>query len=332
MSATTLAPAAQRLLYESADLDAVREQVAATFAEHDMTVRKGPTLNLKLDLALGPQIIIGRMSYAAHTYIDAPPMRTCYHVNLPLAGVSLVSQGGVRQVSRAGETGVALLPTGPLSLTWSPDQEQYVVQLRKEQFEAHAAKLAGRPVEPIDFDLTFDLTSGAAQALLATARFVHAELIRPGGVATIPAACHELESALMTQLLMVIPSQLTRSLQGSPSPVRRNKIHEVLDLIDSDPSAELTTVELAARAGMSARALQAGFQDVVGISPTAYVRGVRLDRVHYELLSGTGGSVTDVAMRWAFYHPGRFAQQYRDRFGVLPSETARRLGKPKLVS
>jgi AraC-like DNA-binding protein len=272
------------------------------------------------------------MSYAADTFIDAPPMRTCYHVNLPLTGESLVCQGGRREVSRAGEAGVALLPGGPLSLTWSPDQEQYVVQFRKEQLEAHAAKLTGRGVEPIDFDLTFDLKAGAAQALLATARFVHAELIRPGGVATIPAACHELESALMTQLLMVVPSQLTRRLRAQPSPVRRTKIHEVLDLIDSDPSADLTTLELATRAGMSARALQAGFQDVVGITPTAYVRGVRLDRIHYELLSGTGGSVTDIAMRWAFYHPGRFAQQYRERFGILPSETVRQHRAQKLAS
>ncbi|MYS46588.1 helix-turn-helix domain-containing protein, partial [Streptomyces sp. SID5998] len=27
--------------------------------------------------------------------------------------------------------------------------------------------------------------------------------------------------------------------------------------------------------------------------------------------------------RWGFFHPSRFARQYRERFGVLPSETAR---------
>lgn len=47
--------------------------------------------------------------------------------------------------------------------------------------------------------------------------------------------------------------------------------------------------------------------------------------MHAELLSpGSRASVTDVAVRWGFFHLGRFAQQYRERFGVLPSETVRR--------
>jgi transcriptional regulator GlxA family with amidase domain len=97
-----------------------------------------------------------------------------------------------------------------------------------------------------------------------------------------------------------------------------------MEFIDENPGAGTTTADLAALAGVSARTLQAGFQEIVGMSPTAYLRGVRLDRVHQELAAGERGSVTDVAARWGFFHPGRFAQQYRDRFGVLPSETARR--------
>jgi transcriptional regulator GlxA family with amidase domain len=56
----------------------------------------------------------------------------------------------------------------------------------------------------------------------------------------------------------------------------------------------------------------------------AYLRGVRLDRVHLELVSDPRRSVTEVATDWGFFHPGRFAHQYRERFGALPSETARR--------
>jgi AraC-like DNA-binding protein len=36
------------------------------------------------------------------------------------------------------------------------------------------------------------------------------------------------------------------------------------------------------------------------------------------------GSVTDVAFRWGFTHPGRFADAYRERFGQASSETLRR--------
>lgn len=205
----------------------------------------------------------------------------------------------------------------------SPDDGQYLIQVRTEHLEAHAAKLLGRPSEPLDLGPTFDPTSSAAQALLATTVFVHAELIRPGGLSTMPVACHELESALMTQLLMVVPSQLTPLLSAAPRRMRRAGLRAVLDLIEADPTAVLSTADLAARAGLSPRALQVFFQDAVGVTPTAYLRAVRLDRVHYDLLAGTSGSVAEVAVRWGFYHPSRFARQYRERFGNLPSETAR---------
>jgi hypothetical protein len=37
-------------------------------------------------------------------------------------------------------------------------------------------------------------------------------------------------------------------------------------------------------------------------------------------------SVADVVARWGFFHYGRFASLYREKFGVRPSETLRRAG------
>lgn len=323
MITTAAVDTTRHLTFETADLEIARDRITQVFSEHDLAVGDASRLDLRVDFALAPRLMVGRMSYGAETAIEAPPMRTYYEVNLPTSGVSSARQHGVEGAARAGEAGVALLPAGELALSFSPDEEQFVVKVRKEQLEAHAAKLTGRSVEPIDFDLRFDVRSAAAQALLAIARFLHDEFVRPGGIATAPAACHDLESALMTQLLLVVPSQLTPQLHAEPGPARRTPVHDALDILDDDPASGLDTVELAARVGISVRALQAGFRDVVGMTPTAYVRGLRLDRVHYELLRGTQRSVTEVAMDWGFYHPGRFAQQYRDRFGNLPSETAR---------
>jgi len=58
----------------------------------------------------------------------------------------------------------------------------------------------------------------------------------------------------------------------------------------------------------------------------AHLRRIRLDRVHAELLRAGHADerIGDVAMRWGFFHPSRFARQYQDRFGELPSDTARR--------
>lgn len=309
--------------FRTADLDTAREQVSRTFARHEMRMTGGRVLDFRLDLAPSARLTLGKLRYGADITIDGPPMRLCYHVNLPVAGWSEAAQDGARAQSLAGATGVIFGPDAPLSVRWSTDATQYVVKLPKELLEAHAARLAGRPLDDgLGMALTFDLTGGPGQALLATASFLYAELSRPDGLASMPAARHEMESALMTQLLMTVPSRITPDLQARPAHTTRSRVREVMDFIDASPRLELTTADLAARAGIGARALQAGFQEVVGMSPTAYVRGVRLDRVHVELASGAG-SVTDVAAKWGFFHPGRFARQYRERFGQLPSETAR---------
>ncbi|WP_198432401.1 hypothetical protein [Rhodococcus opacus] len=88
---------------------------------------------------------------------------------------------------------------------------------------------ATREQRPVPPNRTHDdprLTSSAGQALVATAGFLYAELTRPDGISTIPAACHELESALITQLLMTVPSQRTQGLHGKPAHTWRSKIRE----------------------------------------------------------------------------------------------------------
>ena len=57
----------------------------------------------------------------------------------------------------------------------------------------------------------------------------------------------------------------------------------------------------------------------------AYLRRVRLDAAHSELLTADPGqvTVTSVAYQWGFASTSRFAAQYRAVYGVLPSHTLR---------
>ena len=54
------------------------------------------------------------------------------------------------------------------------------------------------------------------------------------------------------------------------------------------------------------------------------LKDIRLERARAELLAGGDGvSVTTVAMAWGFTHLGKFSNDYRARFGELPSQTLR---------
>ncbi|MFF1553018.1 AraC family transcriptional regulator [Rhodococcus erythropolis] len=310
-----------QLHFRTSELNVAHEFVSKSFSEHEIHAPDEGALRFELNIAPSPRLVIGKMSYGTEVTLDGPPIEFAYHINIPEIGSSTVAQGGNCRTFRAGEAGVVFAPHHPVSIRWSADCCQHHIQLPRAYFEAHAAKLIGRPVDhPIEFDLTFDLNSDAARSLRATARFLYTELSQPSGLALLPAACRELESALMTQVLMTIPNQLTDTVRTHPSysGTRRSKMQEALDYIEAHADAYLTTTDLAANLGISERSLQAGFQEFVGTSPNAYIRSVRLDRAHIDLIAGLG-TVSQIAARWGFHHAGRFAHLYRERFGRLPS-------------
>ena len=308
------------------DVEEARHYITDVYIPHDLETRDGRVLDFRLRYLASERLTVGHLVYGADAELLVPPMRDCYHMNLTLHGRTMVSQRGRRAATQATRSGVLFNPTDPFTVRWSPDAIQYAVKLPRRSVEAHLGKLINQPVErPIAFDLGFDLTSAAGQSLLSTVHFLRQELARPGGIATMPAARDQLESLVLTQLLLTVPNSYTDLLRAPEAPARHAHIRRVVDLIEAHPERDLTLAELADAAGTTARALQRGFKEVVGMSPTAYVRAVRLDRVHEELTHHRGAaSVTDVAMKWGFFHLGRFAQQYRERFGALPSQTARR--------
>jgi transcriptional regulator GlxA family with amidase domain len=80
---------------------------------------------------------------------------------------------------------------------------------------------------------------------------------------------------------------------------------------------------MAEQAGVSVRTLFAGFKNYLGTTPMAYLRELRFEQAHLELMQNEHLTVTDVAFKWGFTHLGRFSQEYKKRFGTLPSSTRR---------
>jgi AraC-like DNA-binding protein len=73
----------------------------------------------------------------------------------------------------------------------------------------------------------------------------------------------------------------------------------------------------------SPRALEYGFREIFGVSPITYIRCARLARVRRELCLSTQmhGRVTQLALKWGFWHLSQFSSDYYELFGELPSTT-----------
>lgn len=92
----------------------------------------------------------------------------------------------------------------------------------------------------------------------------------------------------------------------------------------AEPGRAWSPADLAEVGGVSVRRLQQAFRQHVGTTPFGYLHDVRLKRVHDDLIQGRGASVTEIALSWGVTHLGRFAGAYRQRYGMLPSESLAR--------
>jgi len=120
----------------------------------------------------------------------------------------------------------------------------------------------------------------------------------------------------------------------SPTPVSQTVsqgVRRAEALIAAHPDTPFTVDGLARAVGLSTRSLSRGFQRLRGYGPMAAVRRARLERVRLDLLTADPhNSVTSAAMRWGFFHLGRFSSLYASQFGELPSATRRSAGRSPL--
>jgi AraC-like DNA-binding protein len=313
-------------LLRTTDLDKAAEFVQSVYVPHKLNALSDGPLRFELSSFASARMTCGRLSFGAPIELVVPPMSTAYHVNLPIRGSATVRESSEEVVSRPGGTGVILDPDRPHTAVWDETAVLYAIKVTRSALEAHAGALLGRAAyEPVKFQLGFDVANLAGRGLVSAVRYLHKEMGREGGVSSSPILRGQLESYVITQLLMAVPNNLTSMLVEPARLPKRRHISRVVDYVAAHPRSPLTLPELATVAGISARALQEGFQEEFGVSPLTYVRTIRLEHAHAELQEAEeGDSVTEVATRWGFTHLSRFSEHYKRRFGVLPSATLTR--------
>lgn len=168
------------------------------------------------------------------------------------------------------------------------------------------------------------VSAAAARTWLATLDFACRTAARPDVAPLVAGATSRLVAAAALAAFphdgLTDPTAQDRA-DAHPATVRRAVAH-----IESHPDRDLTVADIAGAAYVTPRALQAAFRRHLDTTPMRYLRRVRLDRAHDELLAAAPGdtTVTAVAARWGYARPGRFAADYRAVHGTSPSQTLHR--------
>lgn len=123
---------------------------------------------------------------------------------------------------------------------------------------------------------------------------------------------------------------LVQASAGSASPrpnaaCRQRIVARALELIHSRLESPPTTTELCEVSCASRRALFYAFKALLGRSPNAHVKMLRLHAARRRILMQRDWRcVQQVAYELGFQHPGQFAIDYKRTFGESPGETRSR--------
>jgi AraC-like DNA-binding protein len=225
----------------------------------------------------------------------------------------------------AGQQGAIVDPGEAANVDYlSPRCHMRTVLIERNALESELSTMLARTVvRPLSFKPAFTYDPG--RMLDRSLALMSSEVREPDGLATHPAMASRLGRLVMAGLLASCEHNYSAELNRPASGREPKAIRDAIDAIETRPADIVTAADIAKAAGLSVRALDAGFRRHVGMPPMKYLRQVRLARVHSDL-QGADPSVTTattVAHRWGFLNYGRFAAEYRDAYGCTPSETLR---------
>jgi AraC-like DNA-binding protein len=129
--------------------------------------------------------------------------------------------------------------------------------------------------------------------------------------------------AVHATLTAFSPAFLERSARAAQRRAAPATVRRAMAFIDEHAHEPITVDDVALAAGISTRGLQYAFRRAVDTTPTEWLRRARLSGAHRSLSDPDGGTVAEIARRWGFEHPSRFAAHYRAAYGVNPAQTLR---------
>ncbi|WP_425053876.1 AraC family transcriptional regulator [Psychromarinibacter sp. S121] len=318
-------PLSRYRLFESTDIDDARARVAQVYCDHRLDVVGRHGFAAAQNRIEGRALSVNVMTYGAKTVIAPGALERFFLFQFPIRGHASVSNGDNVHEIGGGRSGV-LNPDAETCMIWSEDCLQVMLQVERTALEDLARRQFGLPASaPLRFAGAADMTRGQGRAFAGLLEHAIREADHGCNLFDGPAVMAEhFETMLLLGLLQTQRHNAMPAADDSPRAIPR-AVRLAEAYMEANLAFPMTLDEIATEAGVSLRALQSAFRACRGKPPMTVLRDMRLDRAWQALSHPTSDtSVTDVAMSLGFFHLGRFAEQYRQKFGCTPVETLRR--------
>jgi AraC-like DNA-binding protein len=265
---------------------------------------------------------LGHVSYGRAIALTAAPVRAEYWLQFAAHGAFDVTVAG-RRIRCDAHRGIVLSPTRTNTLAPERGCGRFALALSRDALVRELAALLGRPVAaPLEFATDLDLDHGYGRSLARYLRAAVDDFEEIDPLLRAPPALGAFEQFVINSLLLAHPHNYSEELRRDERQPASRDVRRAIDYIEANLTAPITLADIVEAAGVAGRVLFKHFKRTTGTSPMAYLRNARFAGVHEALRRARPADrVVEIAARWGFDHIGRFAIEYRRRFGEKPSQT-----------
>ena len=307
-------------------IEEARHALSRAFLPVDFpSARASSTIGLTLNAVVVGRTTCGFMRFGDAVRIDTAEAEN-YHIDIPMTGRATMQAALATPVHATSQTAAVFMPGRPVRLDCGDRFSQLSLMLPRDVARLELEDLLGEPAErPLEFTADLNMRGAGGQTILHALRLIDRAAAEKDGALTHPLAAQRLEQMLLHSLLFGQPHNYTAALTGPAPEAGTRPVAKAAEFLRADPGHPWTVAEVAAKVSLSVRSLQEAFRRSLDTTPMAYLRSIRLEKVHHELATADPGTVTvtEVATRWGFLHLGRFASAYTRAFGEYPSATLR---------
>ena len=272
------------------------------------------------------QLIFIRVKFKHGISILPDPQEKWLFLELPLSGQLQLGYRG-RDISFHQNSTYLIASNEPILYRYKENAIHTTIGIDRQMLNAYAQKLVnGQQERKLILNPQLLWTTPEASSLRRYLEFISQELVRGGSLFNSSLIATEIQNTIFSMLLSLsennyLPLETQLKEVCQPAYVRQAR-----DYIEVNLDHPVSLADITAAAGVHVTTLLKGFQQHYEISPMAYLKQKRLEAARRTLLAAEPltTSITEVATQWGFFHLGRFARDYRQLFGELPSETLKR--------
>ena len=135
----------------------------------------------------------------------------------------------------------------------------------------------------------------------------------------------EYSYSVLNNIVYLILKQIENS-----KPVYRQKqkvkkeiaLRKAIEIINEKQDVLYSVQDLCGLVGVSEKTLFTAFKEKYKVSPSEYLKSLRLNKVKHEIenIKHKDINISTIAGKYHFWHMGQFAKDFRKHFGILPSE------------